>query len=736
MTEGQPTRIISQNAPRELTGVLEKFLYQNKENQWSVGLLKLDRSQHATVIVGTLPTAQVGQRLTVTGDFKTHPKFGEQFVVETYDIILPTTQKGIEHYLASGFIKGIGPALAERIVKKFGDDTLRILDEDIGQLRKVSGIGAAKFEELKASVHHNRELRNIIVFFHGHGVSAAFATRIYKRYQSRTMEIVRHNPYQLAVDIRGIGFQRADAIAMSLGLAKDSPFRLRAGILFALDQAILDGHVFFPRLNLLKASRALLGDILETQIENELDHLLREEKYLVCDTRIHGGTAIYRPDTLDAERHASAALLRLKKNTLTTPLTSERLAALIRLQEEQNAIVFSETQKEAIHTALSHPITVITGGPGTGKTTLIKALLACFKALRLTVSLAAPTGRAAKRMQESTGIEAKTLHRLLEFQAEPSLFSRNAENPIPCQVLIVDESSMIDIFLASAFLEALPREARLIIVGDFDQLPSVGPGTFLRDLILSDAVPVVRLTSVFRQVADSAIIQNAERFLKGEVPPKLPPSDTLSDFYFIEATTPETILKHIETLVIERIPKRFGILPHDIQVLSPMNGGPLGVHALNERLQQWINPSGAPIAGTPFRSHDRVMQTRNNYELEVFNGDMGVIAEGEQSAKLLTVSFDQKDCIYRDTAWDELTLAYAVSIHKSQGSEFPAIIVPVTSHHHIMLERNLLYTALTRAKHLAIFIGSMKALEIGLNRTDVRVRYSGLQNRLASPQMN
>ena len=713
----------------DYTGLFEKLIYQNPDNGWSVGLLASPAQAQPLTIVGQLLTVQVGQELRVRGSWQEHAKFGRQFAVAQYEIILPTSLAGMEAYLASGLVKGIGPALAKRLIAHFGESLFSVMDENLTRLREVPGIGERKWEQISQSFTRDRDMRGVLTFFQGYGIPAKLALKIYQTYGTRAVETVQANPYQLTVDVSGVGFQKADQIAKQFGVAADSPFRLRAALLVCLQKALTDGHTFLPEATLLSAALLLLRITDADAVSRELQAILFEERQCRAITGPAGDErAIYLSEIYQCERDIAREMDRLTREVFLHRPAPAEISAFMATYIRNAQIRFSPSQEDALTVALAAKLCIITGGPGTGKTTILKALLTFFREKRLATALAAPTGRAGKRMQESTGAPAQTIHRLLDFDPESGGFHKQHDDPLPFQVVIIDEASMLDIVLMRALLAAIPASAQLILVGDYHQLPSVGAGNVLRDLIESQALPVLALTEIFRQGKESLIAINAHHIQQGNPPLEPEKSDTLGDFYFINSANPDDIITLIRRLVTDRIPKRYGIPPEGIQILSPMNGGPLGVHALNQQLQSWLNADPKHvITDLPFRIGDRVMQTRNNYELEVFNGDIGAVVAYDTDEDDLIVQFDTQIIHYTDTARDDLTLAYAITVHKSQGSEYPAVIFPIVHQHHIMLRRNLVYTALTRAKKLALFIGTESALSHALKTSDAQSRHSGLK---------
>lgn len=706
-----------------LQGFLKEIVYRDESKGWSVLRFEIDGQSDTVTAVGYLSAVQPGESVRMRGEWEDHPRFGRRFKVENYVTLVPDTVIGIEKYLGSGLIPGLGPVMAKRLVAAFGLETLDVIDRASDRLTEVDGIGPKRRDQILGAWEEQRDLTEIMVFLQGHGISSAFATRILRRYGSRASEIVRQDPYRLALDIAGIGFQMADGIARHLGVSGDHPRRVQAGLLYLLERAAERGHVFLPRSVLVPEAATLLEVEVRT-IEAELPALVDDDRIVLEPDGVD--VAVYRTEFWEAElaiAQRAAELLAQEKRPL------ERFDEVLQNYQRAQRIELGEKQRVAVRTALESPVSIVTGGPGTGKTTVVRAILSLFEGLSCRVQLAAPTGRAAKRLQEATGREAKTLHRVLEYHPKDG-FVRNAEQPLFCDVLIVDEVSMVDVILARRTFEALPPRCRLVLVGDVDQLPSVGPGQVLDDLIESGVVPTVRLEQIYRQAEESAIVRNAHRIRRGLFPEL--DRGRLSDFYFVEKETPEEITQMIRTLLAERIPQRFGIDPREgCQILAPMRRGSLGVQALNEVVQELLNPTGEVCPGAAkLRVGDRVMQMRNNYDLEVYNGDIGRIARCVPETGELAVDFDGTLVRYTRRESDDLQLAYASSIHKSQGSEFPAVLVPLHVQHYRMLRRNLIYTAVTRGQRLVVVIGERRAFEIAIRETSEQRRYTRLRQYL------
>jgi exodeoxyribonuclease V alpha subunit len=679
-----------------------------------------------------VPAVSVGEWLSATGKWNVDPRHGPQFKAEQIRTSAPDNAEGIERYLASGLIKGIGPAFAARLVKKFGKDVFTVIAEKPGRLREVPGIGRSRERAITESFRTQKVVREIMVFLHSHGVSSSRAYRIFKTYGERAIETVQADPYCLARDIRGIGFKTADEIAARVGVAPQSELRARAGVEFTLQELTRDGHCAYPRADLAKKASDLLGIPVE-RTDAAIAHGVVSER-LAEHPGPDGAPLVYLAPLDDAEQELAKSLARLSRGRHPLPIVDVEKAA--DWVEKKVGLELSPTQRAALSKALTSKVMVITGGPGVGKTTLVNSIVKIFQAKKLTVVLCSPTGRAAKRLSETSGVEAKTIHRLLEFDPASGGFKRDANHPLKGDLFVVDEASMLDVSLCHLLARAVPPGAALLFVGDVDQLPSVGPGSVLRDVIDSGTIPVLRLTEVFRQAARSAIITNAHRINRGEMPvfPEKIELDA-SDFYFVEAKEPDDGVARVLQLVTESIPRRFGLNPReDIQVLCPMRNGELGARHLNVRLQEALNPSGDGIDrfGWTFRIGDRVMQTANDYEKNVFNGDIGRIRAIDREEQEVTVAFDGRPVSYGFGELDELALAYAATVHKSQGSEYPAVVVPIHTQHYVMLQRNLLYTAVTRARKVVVLVGTKEAVAIATHRVSSRRRITTLKERLAA----
>ncbi len=727
-------------------GTVERIVFTGGEGDFTVARLKPSAGGEVLTIVGSLPGVPVGASLRVVGYFENTVRFGAQLRLSSYTEVAPATLDGIRRYLGSGLIKGIGPEFASRIVERFGITTLEVLDRDPARISEVSGIGPARARSIREAWASQREVRKVMVFLQGYGVSPAFAARIYKRYGLAAIARVRENPYRLAFDVWGIGFLSADKLAAALGIEKESPVRIAAGVRHVLEEAAGKGDVFVPRQRLTRESAALLG-VTEAMADAAIDGLARAGEAAI-DARIStstldGGAAIYETGLYQAEVAAAAGLRRLL--AAPPPPVKIDLDRALAWYEQEARISLANQQAEAVRRALGGKVVVITGGPGVGKTTIVRGVVSILTRKGLRVALAAPTGRAAKRLSEATGAPASTLHRLLEWRPAEGRFGRCADRPLEVDLLVVDEASMLDVRLAADLVAALPSSARLCLVGDVDQLPSVGPGTVLRDVIASGAVPVVRLTEIFRQAAQSLIVLNAHRIHEGEMPDfgAAPPGAGAStasaadtrDFFFIEEDDPARAAIVIRDLVSVRLPRRYGLDPLEIQVLSPMHRGDLGAGNINLLLQEALSanaPAGASLTrgARTFRAGDKVMQIRNDYDKEVWNGDIGRVVEADAASQLLRVRFDDRDIEYGLDEIDELTLAYAATVHKSQGSEYAAVVIPVHTQHYMMLQRNLLYTAVTRGKRLVVLVGSRKALGMAVRNAEISLRCSGLAQRL------
>ena len=714
--------------PEQLEGTIESILFFNPENGYTI--FKFSREDAAAqTVIGNFPPLSPGERLRVTGEWDLNPKFGRQFKAESFVPILPAGAKGIEKFLSCGLIKGIGPVLAKRIVQKFGERTLEVLSGEADAMRGVEGVGAVKLREIKKSWAAHQDVRDLIIFLQEHDVSTSLATKIYRQYGPKSYQVLKTNPYQLCLDIWGIGFKTADQIALKLGMDPASVERVKAFLLYLLEKDNEQGHVFSYESELADRCRDEIG-VDETKIGLALADL--KARALVVAEKLPADTAVYRPYFFAAQEDVVRAIHALARAEFARPPFD--VDQVIGDVEKDMGLRFSETQKRAVRESFQKKILVITGGPGTGKTTIIKAVTAVFDKWGRKVLLAAPTGRAAKRLTETTGREAKTLHRTLEFLPKLGTFRRNERHPLAGDAIIIDEFSMVDLALMHSLLKAIPASMRLIIVGDKDQLPALGPGTLLRDLIESGQVSVVRLDEIFRQERDSLIVANAHRINQGEKILYPPHGDKESDFYFVHQEDEQKAFKTILDLCGWSIPHKLGVpaLSTQIQVISPMYKGLVGVERLNAALQQRLNgrEEGLKVGAREIRLHDKVMQIRNNYEKDVYNGDIGSVVHIDRPRYRVIVQYDGRPVVYEKDALDDITLAYAVSVHKAQGSEYQAVVMPLMTQHFIMLQRNLFYTALTRAKRLSIVVGSYKALYIAIKNDKPIKRNSLIREKL------
>lgn len=705
----------------KLRCVVEHITYQNHENGWSVMKVKVKGYDNLVTLTGSLLDVPVGSVLLVDGDWRVDPKYGQQFVAQSWTEVMPATLYGIEKYLGSGLVKGIGPVYAKAIVSRFGLETIDIIENDIERLLEVPRLGKKRMEKIRESWEKQKDIKEVMVFLQGHGVSTAFAAKIYRKYEKESIAKVKENPYQLADDIWGIGFKTADSIASKMGYEKNDPRRCRSGILYTLNELAEEGHVYAEPKQLVDAAVKLL-EADESPVRQALASMI-EANDIVSDNEV-----IYLPPFYHAENGSAKRLQSLLSDTslFNADIAAEPEA---KYGDKPGDIVYDEVQLAAIQKALDSKVMVLTGGPGTGKTTTTQGIIEAFKARHMSILLAAPTGRAAKRMNEATGMEAKTIHRLLEYNPMDG-YKRNDENPLDGDALIVDECSMIDILLFYNLMKAIPLNMRLILVGDIDQLPSVGAGNVLRDIIDSQQIPVVRLTRIFRQAQSSRIVMNAHAINAGQFPNIKNGLDT--DFFFISQEDADEIVKLIIGLVRDRLPKTYGYPSKEVQVLTPMQRGTVGAGNLNIELQNALNPTGPSLArgGYTFRQGDKVMQIRNNYDKNVFNGDIGYITAVDITERTLSITFDNRVVEYDVTELDEIVLAYAVTIHKSQGSEFPVVVMPVTMKHFVMLQRNLIYTGITRAKKICVLVGTTKALAYAIRNNTVSKRNTKLKERL------
>lgn len=740
--------------------IVERITYQNPENGYTILKCRVKDYAELVPVIGNLLDVNVGSVLLVQGNWKVDAKYGRQFVAESWEETLPATIYGMEKYLGSGLIKGVGPKFAKRIVQKYGMDTFTIIEDNIELLIEVEGIGRKRVQMIAESWEKQKEIKNVMLFLQDHGVNTSYAAKIYKQYGNESIRIVKENPYRLADDIWGIGFKTADQIAEKMGFDKNSFVRLRSGIMYTLSELSNAGHVYAEKTQLIKAASELLA-AEEEFIIMTMDEMLKKEDLIqektIIKTDEEGNTieAIYLPPFYFAEIGVTGKLKKLAAtpavDRLWTGLMKARaesgnpdLSVNVESIEKKTGMTYDEVQKDAIRQAAASKVMVLTGGPGTGKTTTTHGIISSFKAYGLKILLAAPTGRAAKRMTEATGLEAKTIHRLLECKP-PEGYQKDEENPLEGDVLIVDECSMIDIVLMNSLLKAIPANMRLIMVGDIDQLPSVGAGNVLRDIIDSGSVPVIRLTRIFRQAQTSRIIMNAHRINEGKIPDISNGKNT--DFFFMENEDAEAVVPQIVELVKTKLPKYYHVESNEIQVLTPMQRGVVGATNLNLALQEAINPTehevfmrgrGAVMmpketlrrSGFAFREADKVMQIKNNYDKEVFNGDIGIIEAVNSENRTLKVNFDNRSVEYDITELDELVHAYATTIHKSQGSEYPIVVIPVLMNHYVMLQRNLIYTGITRAKKILVLVGTKKALSYAVRNLTVSKRNTLLKERL------
>lgn len=712
-----------------LQGTLERITYVNEENHYVVARLQVSGRRDLATIVGNLPTVTPGETLKLTGEWIQHNKYGEQFKVDSFETITPATIAGIEKYLGSGLIKGIGPVFAKRLVEAFGTDTLRIIEEEPASLLAIDGIGDVRLQRIRIAWEEQKEIREVMIFLQGHGVSSAYAAKIFKAYGKSSIAVVQDNPYRLAKDIYGIGFKTADRIAQAIGIDKQSPLRVEAGVIHVLNEFADEGHVYYPLDGLTKASAGIL-EVDEDLVIHAVERLRCDER-VICEPAPHG-MAVYLASLHAAEEGVARRLLTLAEGGVPPPdIDIERAIVWV---GQANRLQLAAQQQEAIRQALQEKLLVITGGPGTGKTTILRCILQILEKKHRRMLLCSPTGRAAKRMSEATGREAKTIHRLLEFSPRDGRFKRDQHRPLDADLVIVDEVSMIDVVLMNSLLKAIPAAAGLILVGDVDQLPSVGPGAVLRDIMASDLIPVIRLSEIFRQARESQIVVNAHRINSGELPFCADwAAQERSDCYLLVKQEPQEVQAAILELASRGLPARHRVNSmEELQILTPMQKGPIGAMALNQALQALMNPSGPELlrAGRLYRRGDRVMQIRNNYEKDVFNGDIGRIVNLDSEDREVTVRFDDRQVSYDFNELDELVLAYAVTVHKSQGSEYPVVIIPVHTTHYVMLQRNLLYTAITRGKRLVVLVGTKKAIAIAVKNQKIRQRYTGLMARL------
>jgi exodeoxyribonuclease V alpha subunit len=730
----------------ELQGVVERLTYHSEESGYTVARVKAPRTSELVTIVGSFANIQAGQSLHMQGIWRDHPKYGAQFQVMQYRETKPATLTGLEKYLGSGLIKGVGPVTAKRIVAHFGLETLDIIENHIERLAEVPGIARKRVKLIASAWLAQKAIKEVMLFLQDHGVSTTYAVKIYKQYEDAAIATVTQNPYQLATDVYGIGFVTADAIARNLGIAPDSEFRYRSGILHVLNEAAEEGHCFLPETELVDrvVKRLAIADhqpkpeyVLDLIRQMAIDHTLVRTEEPVENL---GQFAYYAPTFYGAEQKLAERL----HNLLQTPLMVDlpRVQRWIDRFTEKTGLQLSEQQRHAVEMAASQRVLILTGGPGCGKTFTTRTIVALWRAMGKTIALASPTGRAAQRLSEMTGQEAKTIHRLLEFEPRGMKFKRDQENPLWADAIVIDEASMLDLFLANSLVKAIPANAQLLLVGDTDQLPSVGPGAVLQDLIASEQVPVVRLTQVFRQAQVSHIVSNAHRINQGQFPQlEAVSNQPKSDCLWLGAPEPEQGLQAIRELITDLIPQLEFDPATDVQVLCPMTRGEVGTRHLNQVLQSLINPASATKAeitrsGMTLRVGDRVIQKVNDYDREVFNGDLGVIIAIDPEEQEVKVQYAERLVSYDYADLNEITLAWAVTIHKSQGSEYPVVILPIYMQHYLMLSRNLIYTGLTRARRLAILVGPQKAIALAVRQVRDRERYTLLSQRLSDRVIN
>jgi exodeoxyribonuclease V alpha subunit len=722
----------------DLQGQIENITYSDEESGFTIAKVKVDGQQEPVTVVGKLMSPVPGVILKMKGEWANHPKYGKQFKVIDYKTAVPATVYGIKNYLGSGLIKGLGPVMAGRIVKKFGIKTLDIIENKIEKLADVDGIGEKRIAMIKTSWDEHKDIRDVMLFLQAYEVSTGYGVKIFKQYGNRSIEVVQENPYRLATDISGIGFATADSIAKKLGFPKDSELRVKAGILYVLDHLADKGHVFYPYEPLIIECVKIL-QVNREIVVRAIDAAATEGKIIIenIDDTVSEFKTYNKAVYLSKFHFCETRIALLLKRLVYSPKSIRNIKTDKALEWVQGQInvTLAKNQAAAIRSSLENKAIVITGGPGTGKTTIINAMIKIFSGLKTKISLAAPTGRAAKRMSETTGHSASTIHRLLKFSIQKRGFQKNEKNPLNCDLLIVDEASMIDTILMHHLLKAIPAGATFILVGDVNQLPSVGPGNVLGDIIKSNIIPVIELNEIFRQAKESRIIINAHKINRGIIPDirAQDSSGSRKDFYFIQQEDPEKVLEIIIELVKERIPRRFDFNPiEDIQVLTPMHRGVIGAENLNAKLQTALNPGkDTVISGARnFKLNDKVMQIKNNYEKDVFNGDIGRVISISIIDREVIISFDGRRVTYSFTDLDEIILAYAISVHKSQGSEYPAVVIPILTQHYILLQRNLIYTAVTRGIKLVVMVGTRKALTIGVNNDKTQKRFTYLRYRL------
>ncbi len=717
-----------------IQGHIERITYTNEENGFTVAQLQPAGRSDLVTVVGNFAAVSPGEYLVMTGEWGHHPRFGRQFQASEYQTRRPATVEGIRKYLGSGLVKGIGPVMAERITRMFGADTLEVMDNNIEALSRVPGIGKKRVKMITAAWQEQQDIRQVMVFLQSHGVGTGYAVKIFRTYGRDAVAAVTADPYRLAADIQGIGFVTADAIAGKLGFPKDSPQRIRAGVVHVLNQLADEGHACYPEDDLLAQCVEILENA-RTRVAREITAMAGEETLQIDLLPLdRDGREAIRMVYLAGLHWCETMIARRTKKLARHPRAVRKIDTdkAVAWVQEKLAMTLADKQVEAVKTAATRKVMVIIGAPGTGKTTIVKAVLKIYAALGARVLLAAPTGRAARKLKEATGHNARTIHRLLEYSLVQGGFQRNSDRPLNCDLLVIDEASMIDTVLMYYLLQAVPLTATVVLVGDVNQLPAVGPGNILNDMIASGLVPVVTLNEIFRQAQQSRIVVAAHMINRGVVP-DLSTTDEKSDFFFVRASDPDHAVDVITELVTRRIPGRFGLDPvDDIQVLTPMHKGAAGAANLNRRLQQALNPDGGGIGRgeSTMAVADKVMQIRNNYDKGVFNGDIGRVSRIDSEARRMTVIFDERPVTYEAGDLDEIVLAYAISVHKSQGSEYPAVVIPVLTQHYVMLQRNLIYTAVTRGRRLVVLVGTPRAVAIGVKNNRTGRRYTGLRQRL------
>ena len=720
---------------KTLSGTIERVTFHNEENGYCVLRVSMSDTRKAQTVVGNCAAPNAGEEIAARGEWIEDDQYGSQFKASEISTSEPDNLKGIERYLGSGLIDGIGPTYAKKLVKKFGPEVFNIIDDRSKRLEEVEGIGPKRRQEIKKSWEKQKSVRRIMVFLHQHGISTARAVRIYKTYGDESIKKLRNNPYRLSHDLHGVGFKTADAIASKLGINFDDLSRIEAGLHFALQTATGNGHCALPEIELIESATELLG-VDQIKIEDCLNKIITKRE--VSKDEINSVSMIFPPQLIASEQIISERILNLASRKPDYP--KFEIEKALSWCQKKIGYSLAQGQRKAVELALRERVLIITGGPGVGKTTILRSVLMILRAKKVAPILCAPTGRAAKKMSESTGLEASTIHRLLEFKGHSGKFSHDENNPVEGDLFIVDEASMIDTQLMSSFLRALPKNAHLILVGDVDQLPSVGPGSVLSDMINSNELPVARLNEIFRQSSESRIITAAHEINEGIIPIELTKSaknDPKSDFFFISSDEPEKTSETIANIVSRRIPENLGLDPvNDIQVITPMHRGSLGTQALNRKLQDSLNPANESTFeierfGARYRVGDKVIQTRNNYDKETLNGDIGKVIEISTDPGKIIIQFSgQRTVSYEPGELDEISPAFAITVHKSQGSEFPCVVIPVSTQHFLLLQRNLLYTAITRGSQVVVLVGQKKAAAMAIKNIDTKERHRGLLQRL------